>query len=66
MSAETIVPLLRDMQQIYQRRAIDLAGSPEADEALAHARRYGRAADEIEALRSEIDHLALVMSAYPE
>lgn len=58
----------RDWQQIAQRQATDMLGTPEAAEKLAEARRYGALADELEHLQScmcQIAALFGVPSASP-
>ena len=48
----------RDWQQIAQRQAADMLGTPEAAEKLAEARRYGALADELEHLQSCMRQMA--------
>ena len=43
----------RAWQQIAQQKALELAGTPEAAEKLAEAKRYGMLADEIERLNAQ-------------
>lgn len=48
----------RDWQQIAQRQASDMLGTPEAAEKLAEARRYGALADELEHLQASLHQMA--------
>ena len=45
---------LLNLAQIYQSKAIELAGTPEGDEALVHARRYRLCAERIARLHREV------------
>ena len=49
---------LLHIAEIYQGKALTLAGCPEGDEALMHAKRYRLCAEEIERLRTKLGPLA--------
>lgn len=49
--------LFRDVAQIYQHRALESAGMPEATEYIVHAKRYREAADIIEQQAERISEL---------
>lgn len=58
ITPRTLLLKPRDWQQIAQRQATDMLGTPEAAEKLAEARRYGALADELEHLQSCMRQMA--------